>query len=718
MTVLVLGVLGGALLLLPGFAIRSVARRPQASALDELGLGVGVSIIAIAVAGSFLVGIREFTATRMAVVFTLIALGGIPRAVRWAWPLVRRPEPYLMLVLTVPWWWSAQRPGNPPAGLLHWYYWNLATSLTRAQGIPSHVTEYGREIRWLPDYLIFNLVSETYHGMARVGIEAQALAAFRIPVALLGIVAVFAVARLWLRRAPALVATALVVATQLFGDKFNAYKPEPLAIALGLIAVRLAIVGMRRRDTHWMLFAGVLIGLNLGVHAIAAVVMGMLLAGAVVAELVVGRELRRWATISALALTGIVALGVAAGTGYALQGRALVISDAAQPERRADGEDPTLLFLTRNAGRFDAPEERSLGDELSSNLQEPWRGFDLTSAGGVLLGLAVIAGIALGVASRNRNLRKAVVAMVAFAAMLTVGAAYFGIRYDTFVPRHTGLFRFVQYAPLLAGMLVAIAVEGFSLKIEALGGAARARAARIAAAVAVIAGTVAVGIHETVDRYRNFQSVPPATIALLNTLEESSRPGDAVLSNVGTRGTFEFWTGMENPLEGRQVLIEAPEFVDHSTAVIEDAHRFFTGTGAADLADRLGVNWIVVADQPTLLGGSASWGRPGAGWTVPGFETVRRDQDGLLVLHRPTVDPRRDYEGPARDRGLETVTVLLVMGAAGGITWWVLRRREPDGAAPVVGLSSAGDPLEPAGTRPPATGPASSTGRPGGSGRG
>jgi hypothetical protein len=674
MTVLVLGALGCALLVLPGFALRTLTRRPPAPPLDELELAVATTVVAVAVVGVALVGFRQFSATRMAVPFMLLALVGIPRAARWTWPLLRRPQPYLVLALTAPWAWMAQRPGNPPAGLLHWYYWNLATALSKAHGVPSFVTEYGQQIRWLPDYLIFNIVSETYRGAAVVGTSAQQLAALRIPIALLGIIAVYGVARLWLRSVPAMTGTALIVATQLFGDKFNAYKPESFAIMIGLIAVRLCIVGLRRRETPLLLIAGVLVGINLGVHAIAAVVMAMLLASAVVAEVVVSRDTRRWRTIGALFLAGAIALGVTAGTGWALQGRALVISDAAQPARRADGRDPTLLFLARNSGQFGELHEKSLGDELSTNLQEPWRGFHLASVLGILLGVAVIAGIAVGLATGSRALRKAVITMFVFSVVLTLAAAYFGLSYDTYVPRHTGLFRFVQYAPLVAAILVAIAIEGIALRLEPVSDKRRTRYAQIAVASGLVLGAAAIGIVLTVQRFRNFQSVSPEASAVLDRLARQARPGDAILTNVGTRGTFEFWTGIEDPLEGRQALIEKPAFVAHATSVIEATHRFFTGTGSADLPDRLGINWIVVARQPSDLGASASWGTPPEGWTVPGF-TAEPATGGLVVMHRPGVHPGREYVGEAEDRGLETLVVLIAAALALAVTWWLLAGR-------------------------------------------
>jgi hypothetical protein len=236
---------------------------------------------------------------------------------------------------------------------------------------------------------------------------------------------------------------------------------------------------------------------------------------------------------------------------------------------------------------------------------------------------------------------------------------------------------------------------------------------------ALVIGAVWLGIAVTVERYRNYQAIDPPAAALLDSLEDSARPGDVVLSNVGTRGTFEFRTGIEDPLEGRQALIEAPEFVEHSTRVIEDTHDFFTGPGTGDLPDRLDVNWIVVADQPSLLGGSASWGRPDAAWTVPGFTEVRR-QDGFVVLHRPTRVPGHEFIGPAKDRTGPTLVVLLVAAGLAVAGWRLLSRPRRRAPAPGSGdgLSPPGGPPAPAGTPPPASAPASSTGRPGGSGTG
>ncbi len=680
MTIVLLGALGVAVLVLPGFGVRSVLRRPRAGGIDELELAIGTTVIATTVLGAALIGLEEFTASRMAVPFAILGLAGIPRAVVWAWPLLRRPAPYVLLALTTPWAWNALRAGFPPAGLFQWYYWDIGRQLSQTHGIPSYVTEFGVHVRWLPDYLVFNILAETYHGIARLGSEADQLSAFRISLALLGIVTVYGVLRLWIRSWTALVGTALVVATVAFADKFNTFKPESYGIILGLVVVRLGVRGVRRRDPMLLLFAGTILGLTFGVHAIGAVIAGMLLAGAVAAELITVAEQRRRSTLLALLLAVVLALAVTAGTGWALQGRTLVISDASNPTRRADGRDPTFLFLERNAGHFGKVHAPELANELSDNLQTPWDGFDIASGWGVLLGIGIIGGIVIGLTTRRRGLQQGVIAIVVFGALLTAGVVYFAASYDTFVPRHTGLGRFVQYAPLLLAMLAAMAIEGITLRLESLTITTRHRLVAGMGVAVVVLSSLALGISLTLNRYRTQNELPSSGARVLDQLAARAKPGEAVLVNAGTRGIFEFWTGMEDPLEARQALIENPKFVAHATALLEDTDRFFRGTGAPDLADRLGVNWIVVTRRPSDLGAGASYGSPPARWTVPGF-TAQHAPDGFVILHRTTATAGRRFTGPAQDRTAQTLLVLAGAAAIVAATASAWRRagRRPAG---------------------------------------
>ena len=116
-----------------------------------------------------------------------------------------------------------------------------------------------------------------------------------------------------------------------------------------------------------------------------------------------------------------------------------------------------------------------------------------------------------------------------------------------------------------------------------------------------------------------------------------------LLANTNTRGLLEYWTKGDDPLAARQAYLEAHGFVSLATRTLEDSHRFFTGAGAADLPDRLHVNWIVVAPTPAGIGGAIALGTPPAGWTVPGFHPVHASasavvlrRDRLLTVGPPT----------------------------------------------------------------------------------
>jgi hypothetical protein len=681
-TIVVLGALGTALVVLPGFGARTLARRPLRDSIDELSVAIGTTVVVSTVTGVALLGLQAFSATRIAVPLVVLGVIGVPRAFRWFVPLVRRPALYVLSALSLPWVWSALRDGYPPAGLFQWYYWDLGRALTRAHGIPSYVSEYGQHVRWLPDYLVFNVITEAYHGAVPFGSDADQLSAFRIPMALLGAVAVYGMLRLWLRPWTAMTGTALVTATLAFTDKFNTFKPESFGIILGLVAVRLGVVALRRREPPLLLFAGVVVGLNLGVHAIGAVIAGALLAAALVAELVTVREMRRRETFGALALAALLAVGVAAATGIALQGRALVISDASRPARTVDDTDPTFLFLERNAGKFGEVNPPSLDEELSDNLQTPWEDFTLDSGPGILLVGLTVGGITVGLVARRRSLAQGVITTVGFAGLLAAGVVYFAVSYDTYVPRHTGLGRFVQYAPFVSALFVALAIEGVAVWLERTDAPARHRHLAVAGAAVLVLGGVALAITLTVQRYDRQNTLSPAGRDLLNHLAAEGKPGQTVLTNVGTRGIFEFWTGLEDPLEARQALIESPAFVNRSIALLEDTHRFFTATGVPRLADRLGADWIVVSPSPSLLGAGASYGSPPPGWTVPGF-TAEPKQDGIVLLRRDAPITGQRFIGDAKDRTVATLLVLAAAAVVSALAWGLWRRfgrerRSPD----------------------------------------
>ncbi len=644
---------GIALFVLPGLGVREFCRLPRRQPLDELLIGVATGTITVAAIGTLLVGTRAFSPWTLALPLIVLAVAGVRRTIYVVLRVLPSSVSLVLAVLSVPWWWSAARAGAPPSPLFQWYYWDLGRAVGGTNGIPQFVSEYGTHIRWLPDYFVFNLHSEVYRGLTSFAGRTNPIVAFRIPIALLAIVAVFGVLRMWLPPWAALLGTAFTIESAWFLDKFNAYKPEAFGIIIGLIAVRLGIRALRARDPSLLVFVGVLLGVDLAIHAIAATVTGLLLAGALVAELIATRELRVRRTTSSLVIAAVLALAVSGAIGWSVQGRVSVIGDATNPQRLKDGTDPTLVFAARDAGNFGRVTEPSVGDELSTYISEPWPGLRLDTGTGVAFGGFVVVGFTLAFAAGG-GLRKAVLALTAFALLLVLGIAYFSICFDTYVPRHTGLARFAQYAPLVMSFAAAVSLAAIARTLTSIPIPRPARARRRVGAIVgviVVAVTTFGATRAVIRAYRPQLSLSAAAQHLLDGLDHDVKPGEGLIANSGTRGLIEFWTHAEVPLEARQALIEAPDFVSRATRTLEDAHAFFTGTGAPQFADHMRANWIVVNPTPDRIGAAISLGIPPAGWTVPGFSPVLGTTDAT-VLHRDQPAARVTAIGPAKNRAV------------------------------------------------------------------
>ncbi len=689
-------VIGAALCVLPGLGIRAVLRIRQRRPMDELMIATAVSVITLGVVAGGLLAFRSFSGLTLALPLVILGLLGIPRAIVLGRRALRTPVTLVLALASWPWWWSAARDGAPPAPLFQWYYWNLGRVLGTTNGIPSHVTEFGTHIRWLPDYLVFNAYSEAYRSLAVLGSRTNAIVALRVPVAALAIVAVFAVLRLWLPSWAAVLGTFFVIQSAWFLDKFNAYKPEAFGIIIGLIAIRLAVRALREHTPATFVLVGVLIGVNLTIHPIAATVGGMLLAGAIVGELVVTRELLVRRTITTIGVAVLLALVMSGAFGWALQGRVSVLGDAANPHRLADGTDPTLVLTERDAGRFGPVHEPSIGDEMSGYFEEPFPGRRLDTGFGALLCVVIAGGLVLAVAQGGLA-RKAVVTLGSFSLLLTVGVLWFTLNYDTFVPRHTGLARFVQYAPLVIAFGAAIALASYVRTIAALPVLAERSRRRLAAGagVVVVAVVGVATVHTITDAFSSQTALGGGATETLDYLREHVRPDDVILANTNTRGLLEFWTAGDDPLAARQAFLEAPDFVTLATRTLEDSHRFFTGTGAADLPDRLHVDWIVVSPTPAGIGGAIPLGATPPGWSVPGFHPVHQSPTAVVLRRDHPLAAGVATGHPVDHAGRFVVATLVTAVAVVGslalldpeslARWWPRgrrRRRRPRNGAP------------------------------------
>jgi len=227
---------------------------------------------------------------------------------------------------------------------------------------------------------VFNVDSEAYLALLSFVPRADALAAWRVPVTILGMLLLFCVFRQWLGRPAAVAGVVVTAGTTFYLAKFDAYKPEALGIVVGLAALWLVVRGLRGRRRSWILLAGASMGVGLSIHAIAATVMGLFIAGFAGAEWLVLRRERLprlgW-LVRAAALGFLISVVMGAG----VQGRAIVASAALNPTT-IGGADPTWTFFLRSSGDFSEPEPPPPQRPLAGGVTSPWAGFRVTSAFG------------------------------------------------------------------------------------------------------------------------------------------------------------------------------------------------------------------------------------------------------------------------------------------------------------------------------------------------
>ncbi|MDQ2966667.1 MAG: glycosyltransferase family 39 protein [Chloroflexota bacterium] len=606
------------LLVLPGFRIAARLAGAVDHGFAPLALAIAASTLLLLAVATPLLAIGRFSGEALAVAALVLAAWSLPSFLHWLRQTTGGRGWWTMAwiaALVVPWLLVTLEGGFPPADRLQWYYAGLGRQLSAAGGIPVSVAEWGRDVRWLPDYLVFDVVSRAHAALLPgVGV-AEAISAWRLPVAALSIATVFAVLRLWIGRSPALLGTALLAGGTFFLAKFNAYKPEALGILLGLVALWLVIRGLRSGRRTWILVGGLLFGADLSVHAIAAVAMGLLAAGFGTAEWLLARRPR-------LALAGglvrAVALGLALSSalGVALQGRAIVASQALAPAF-VGGEDPTWTFLLHSTGVFSDPLPAPPARPLAGGVSFPWDGFRVTSAFGWWLLATIGVGVFLLAAFGGRRGRAAALGIGLSGALLGATIAFFALAFATYVPRWTGLVRFGQYVPLGVAIGLAFGLDGYLRAWARLADRPIPRLLPLAAAVIGVAWLV----PWVVPQYAAEPRIQPAGFEALVRLDDLAGPHDVVISNILTAGTIESFTGTENPLEARQPLIEEPALLVAANDLLVAGHRFFESPADRAYVDRLGAQWVLVADDPAILGATATLG--GSTTVVEGVAFLR-----------------------------------------------------------------------------------------------
>ena len=663
---LLLALLGGTVFLsvavLPGMRLADRLARPGHSLVARLILSLALSQVLIAGTAFVLIGLGRFSGIAVGVVTTVLVITSLPVLVRWVREArAAAPLAGLVILLAVPWVVFAGAGGWPPADTLQWYYSGLGNQLTTAAGVPDSVAEWGLHLRWLPDYLVFNVGSEAYLSLLGFLPRADALAAWRVPVVIAGLLLLVAVLRLWVSRPVAVAGAICVAGTTFFLAKFDAYKPEAYGIVLGLAALWLVVMGVRHGRRSWILLGGAALGLDLAVHAIAATVMAFLVVGFAVAELLARREERRTAfgwlvRAAALGLLLSVVLGIG------LQGRPLVATSAMNPATVGD-DDPTWTFFLRSTGNFVVPEPPPPRRPLAGGVTTPWPGLRLTSAFGWWLipfvGIGLIALAYLG----GRRARSGLLGLAGGTTLLVLGIGFFAVAFDTYVPRWTGLVRFGQYLPLLAGLGVAFAMAGY---LRAWSWLAQVRVPRQLLPLVAAAGVLWL-VPSAFGRYAAETRISAPGRAAMEEVRLVARPGDVILSNALTTGTLEFFTGVEAPLEGRQPLIEEPDVLAAANDLLLDAHAWFAQPDERTFLDDLGVHWILAVEEPSALGASATLGgSPAALDSVAYLHRVWSDSGVALyeVMRPNTAAAVVDIRSTTPD--LTNLAAAIALGLLGG----------------------------------------------------
>jgi hypothetical protein len=658
-------VAGAAVLVLPGLALLEGWRRwrrwrrdesPVEGAGDVLAAALALSLCAVGLVGVVLIGARSLSTGSMGVAVGALALLGAVPAVA----AVRRTRPQhvvpvaLVVAAAAPLTLSVLDGGYRPAQSYQWFYWGLGRQLSVAGGVPEHVLEWGRQVRWQPDYLEFNLLTQAFLGLTPHLEDPTAVAAWRLPTTLLVVAAVLVVLRLWFPLLPAVAGTLAFGATTFFVETVGNNSPEALGLAFGLAAVRLAVRGIRTDRPSLVVLAAVTLALDVSVHGIAAAVCGLLLVACLAVEVLTRPGgLGHW--VPRLGLAGVAGLVVLLAQGVAVQGRSSPLRDAANPARTTGGTDPTFDFVQFSNGRFDEPVRRT---PLRDALLAPLPGDGLASwQWGWLVGLALV-GLVAAVLRRRTTGARGVQVSLLLAALLGVVALVFQLRYDTYVPRHTGNARIAGYFPLVPAVWVAHGV----VVLGALLARWRVPERLVAgAAVVLLLVLTAPLTHATMAGRPVLRGDGAEALAWVR---DTLPPGSRVVSNVATRGTLEFFTGAENPLEGRQPLIEEPGFLRAAVSTLVEVHDYLEQPRPGGL-EELGADYLVLA-RPPQLGSVLQYAVPASGFARrAGLETVW-ERGTVRVLAGPNPPVVVDPVGPARALGGRVAgalaAVLLVLG--------------------------------------------------------
>ena len=385
----------------------------------------------------------------------------------------------------------------------------------------------------------------------------------------------------------AFVGTAVVMLSGVYASKLLAFRPEAAGYPLMFLVPVLAIDWMEHRRRSTLVVGAVGFAALGQIHGIDLTLCGIFVATAVLVSVVLRPRMQRGRTLGAgLAYLGsmigvwIVAAGVWGG---GLSG----VTKVGGLPHIVKGVDPTYLFnslVTRAGEPGSPPSALSIaGRSLQLGLMGiPW-GWTTALVVVAILVRVVLTGRAHG-EERSRGARLLAFAVVAFVTVLAAGFVL-SFRWETYVPRRTGLDRMLHLWPILLAIVVGGAVGGIVQRCPAK-------------AKLVVGGLVVVGLVFLAREAAGPLSIvadqhpPDGQTDVLRRL--GLPPHTLVLMNSYTESYPKVAAGIQPVLNGRAPYTER-HLLARANTLLTDARKYF-GSDRGPLPCR-GIDYVIAASD-------------------------------------------------------------------------------------------------------------------------